>query len=225
MAPQPGERRVPLRGVRGMIADKMTKSLQEAAQLTYHATLDATRLVAKKESLKCEGVAASIEDLLIDAVVDTLRGFPDINGRVEGREIVLSEAVHLSVAMALPGNLLVAPTIFDAHAMSIAERRAARQGLSARAKTNKLTVTEMTGGTFTVSNLGLTRVEHFTPIINAPQIAILGVGQMVDRAVRDVDGNLAWRPHMGLSLTCDHRAIDGSPSADFLTALCEHIEA
>ena len=221
---QSGERRVPLRGVRGMIADKMAKSLQEAAQLTYHATLDASQLMAKKNRLKSADVAASIEDLLIDAVVRTIPGFPDINGRMDGREIVLSDAVHLSVAMALPGNLLVAPTIFDAHTMAIAELRAARQDLAARAKSNKLSVTEMTGGTFTVSNLGLTRVEHFTPIINTPQIAILGVGRMVERAVRDADGNLAWRPHMGLSLTCDHRAIDGSPSADFLTALCERIE-
>ncbi|WP_245667832.1 2-oxo acid dehydrogenase subunit E2 [Neptunicoccus sediminis] len=92
------------------------------------------------------------------------------------------------------------------------------------ARTNKLTVTEMTGGTFTVSNLGLTRVEHFTPIINASQICILGIGCMTDRAVRSAEGGIELRPHVGLSLTFDHRALDGAPAGDLLTTICAEIE-
>jgi pyruvate dehydrogenase E2 component (dihydrolipoamide acetyltransferase) len=102
--------------------------------------------------------------------------------------------------------------------------RAARQDLAVRARANKLSVTEMTGGTFTISNLGLTRVEHFTPIINAPQICILGIGRMTDRAVRGPDGGIELRPHVGLSLTFDHRALDGAPAGDLLTAICAEIE-
>lgn len=215
---------VPLRGVRAMIAEKMVSSLREGAQLTHHGSCDATGLLACKARLAAEGQKASVEDLINQCVVEVLQRHPAINGTVEGKQIQLSSSVDLCVAIALPGNLLVAPAIFGADGMNLAELRAARQALAGRARKNKLTVTEMTRGTFTVSNLGLTRVEHFTPIINTPQIGILGIGRLVERAVRDPDGGLALRPFMGLSLTFDHRAIDGGPAGDVLTDLCETIE-
>ncbi len=215
---------VQLRGMRAMIADKMLKSLQEAAQLTHQAECDASALLAEKEVLSERGVKMSVEDLLMRCVIDSLGRHPGMNGTLSGKEVRLFSAIHLSIAMALPGNLLVAPTILDADAKSLAELRAARQDLSARARTNELSVTEMTGGTFTISNLGLTRVHHFTPILNRPQIGILGIGRIEERASRSADGGIDWRPMMGLSLTFDHRAIDGAPAADFLTDLCETIE-
>jgi pyruvate dehydrogenase E2 component (dihydrolipoamide acetyltransferase) len=190
---------VPLKGVRGMIADAMTKSLATAAQLTHHGSADATALMAEKTRLGEAGTKISVEDLLMLAVVRALKKNPDANGRV-------------------------APAMFGADAMDVTELRAARQDLATRAKINKLTVTEMTGGTFTVSNLGLTRVEHFTPIINAGQICILGIGRFTDRAVRGEDGLIELRPHVGLSLTFDHRALDGAPAGDLLTSICEEIE-
>lgn len=214
---------VRLSGVRGMIADKMSESQATAATVTHHASADATGLLAEKARLAEAGTKASVEDLLMLAVVCALKRNPDINGRVEGREIKLSASVDLCVAIALPGNLLVAPAIFGAGEMDVNELRTARQDLAQRAKQNKLTVTEMTGGTFTVSNLGLTRVEHFSPIINAPQIAILGIGRTVERVVQGETG-LELRPFIGLSLTFDHRAIDGAPAAEALTAICEEIE-
>lgn len=217
-------RTVPLKGVRGMIADAMVKSLQTAAQLTHHGSADATALMAEKARLAGEGIKVSVEDLLMSAVIRALKKNPDANGRVEGKDVKLSEAIDLSVAIALPGNLLVAPAIFGAGEMDVSDLRAARQDLAARAKVNKLSVTEMTGGTFTVSNLGLTRVEHFTPIINAPQICILGIGRFTDRAVRAEGGGIDLRPHVGLSLTFDHRALDGAPAGDLLTSICEEIE-
>ncbi len=215
---------VPLRGVRGMVADKMVKSLHEAAQLTHHATCDASGLLAIKQALADGGDKVSVEDLLIHTLVTVLKHHHGINGILTDREIHLSPQVHLSIAIALPDNLLVAPAIFNADQLSILELAAARHDLTARARTNKLTVKEMTGGTFTLSNLGTTRVEQFTPILNTPQIGILGVGCMVDKPVRKPDG-LAWKPYMGLSLTFDHRAIDGAPAAQFLSDLCETIEA
>lgn len=213
-----------LGGVRGMIADKMVESLHTAAQLTHHASAEASALLAEKARLAEAGEKVSVEDLLMLAVIRALKRNPDANGRVEGREIRLSAAIDLCVAIALPGNLLVAPAIFGAQDMELGQLRAARQDLAARAKTNKLSVAEMTRGTFTISNLGLTRVEQFTPIINAPQIAILGVGRSIDRAVRAEDGSIELRPFIGLSLTFDHRAIDGAPAADTLTAICNEIE-
>lgn len=215
---------VPLKGVRGMIADAMVKSLATAAQLTHHGSADATALMAEKARLGEAGTKASVEDLLMLAVIRALKKNPGGNGRVEGKEVHLHESIDLGVAIALPGNLLVAPAIFGAGEMDVTELRAARQDLAARAKANKLSVTEMTGGTFTVSNLGLTRVEHFTPIINAPQICILGIGKLTDRAVRGEDGGIELRPHVGLSLTFDHRAIDGAPAGDLLTSICDEIE-
>lgn len=215
---------VPLRGIRGMIADKMVASLHEAAQLTHHARADVSTLLAAKDALNARDIKVSVEDLLMAALVRVLKRHPDINGIVEERTIKLSEQIDLCVAIALPGNLLAAPAIFRAGEMSVPQLRAARQDLSARAKTNKLSVSEMTGGTFTISNLGLSRVEQFTPILNAPQIGILGVGCIVETATRSEDGT-NFRPLTCLSLTFDHRAIDGAPAAAFLTDLCDEIEA
>lgn len=217
-------RTVPLKGVRGMIADAMVKSLATAAQLTHHGSADASTLIAEKARLAEAGTKVSVEDLLMLAVVRALKRVPDANGKVVDRNVHLHDGIDLSVAIALPGNLLVAPAIFGADKKDVSALRAARHDLAARAKTNKLTVTEMTGGTFTVSNLGLTRVEHFTPILNQGQICILGIGRMTDRAVRAEDGGIELRPHMGLSLTFDHRALDGAPAGDLLTAICEEIE-
>ncbi|GAB2189252.1 2-oxo acid dehydrogenase subunit E2 [Sessilibacter sp. MAH2] len=215
---------IPLRGVRAMIANNMRKSLDEAAQLTHHAECDATALFDKKAKLAESGIKISVEDLIADVVINTLKQHPDLNGRVEPKEIHLYSNIHLSMAMALPGNLLVAPTIFNADKMDIETRANARKDLAQRAKINKLTVPEMTGGTFTISNLGLSRVSHFTPIINIPQIAILGVGQTKDKPWVMADKSIAIRKIMGLSLTFDHRAVDGAPAGAFLTDLCNAIE-
>ncbi len=215
---------VPLRGIRAMIADKMSSSLKEAAQLTHHAECGLSTLLSRKEKLQSEGIKVSVEDLFIEAVVKTLQQHPYINGTVKDKQINLYKPVHLSVAMALPGNLLVAPAIFDAHDKPLQDLRQARQDLSGRARENKLTVTEMTGGTFSISNLGLSRVHHFTPILNTPQIGILGIGCTREKAVRGEDGSIQFIPFVGLSLTFDHRAIDGGPAAEFLTDLCARIE-
>lgn len=217
------ERKIKLRGARAMVADKMMASLQNAAQLTHHASCDATALIARKKDLSEDGIKCSIEDLLMLTVVAVLQRHPDINGTLVDREILLSERINLSIAMALPGNLLVAPAVFDAQEMDLAQLRAARRDLAERARNNKLGVKEMTQGTFTISNLGLTRVEHFTPILNSPQLGLLGIGRMTERAVRDND-QVIWKDYLGLSLTFDHRAIDGAPAAAFLTDVCESIE-
>ncbi len=214
----------PLRGARAMIADKMRASLAESAQVTHHADCEAQALLAWKERLTAAGERASVEDLIIDRTVAMLRDHPGLNVLIKDREIQLYEAVHLGVAIALPGNLLVAPAIFDADQKTLAERAAARQDLIARASSNKLSVSEMTGATFTVSNLGRTRVRYFTPILNPPQIAILGVGALLDQARPGPGGTIEVRPTLGLSLTFDHRAVDGAPAAAFLSSLCEAIE-
>lgn len=215
---------IPLRGVRGMIADNMRKSLDEAAQLSHHADCDATALFETKARLAEQGIKVSIEDLIAQALISTLARHPDVNGRVEGREIQLNPAVHLSFAMTLPGNLLVAPTLFNADSQSLMERSDARRALQTRARSGKLSVPEMTGGTFTISNLGLSRVRHFTPIVNLPQIAILGIGETRLKPWVMPEGQISVRRIMGLSLSFDHRALDGGPAGAFLSDLCDQIE-
>ncbi|KUO57288.1 MAG: acetoin dehydrogenase [Alphaproteobacteria bacterium BRH_c36] len=218
-----GDQIVRLSGMRGMIAGKMLESLSTTAQLTHHAECDATGLLDLKNRLQQQGLKASVEDVLLDVVVEILSRHPGLNGTLVDKEIKLSKAINLGVAVALPGDLLVAPAILDAGSMTLEERVAARRDVVERARTNKLTVTEMTGGTFTITNLGLSRVRHFTPILNAPQLAILGVGETALRPWVH-NGEITARKIMGLSLTFDHRAVNGAPAGQFLTDLCTAIE-
>lgn len=215
---------VKLTAMRGMIANKMLESVSTTAQLTHFAECDASGMQAMKARLASEGLKASVEDLIVDAVVTALKMHPYMNGTLVGTEITHRADLNVGVAVALPGDLLVAPAIFNAGSMTLAERVAARRDLVDRAKINKVTVKEMTGGTFTISNIGLTRVRHFTPILAIPQIAILGVGETALRPWV-VNGQIVPRPIMGLSLTFDHRAVNGAPAGDFLTDLCKTIEA
>lgn len=215
---------VKLTAMRGMIASKMLESLTTTAQLTHFAECDVSGLQAMKTRLAGEGLKASVEDLIVDAVVQCLKRFPGLNATLTGAEITQRADINVAVAVALPGDLLVAPAIFNAGNLSLAERVAARRDLVDRSKINKLTVKEMTGGTFTITNIGLSRVRHFTPILSIPQVAILGVGETALRPWV-VDGQIVPRPIMGLSLTFDHRAVNGAPAGDFLTDLCKTIEA
>ncbi|MGH1419930.1 MAG: 2-oxo acid dehydrogenase subunit E2 [Hyphomicrobiaceae bacterium] len=218
-----GDKVIPLSGMKAMIASKMVDSLQTAAQLTHTAEADVTSMLATKDILAGQGTKASVEDLLIEAVIKSLRKFPGLNGVLEDKKITLKSEINMAVAVGLPSDLLVAPAIIDAGSMSFSERVAARRNAVDRALAGKLDVKEMTSGTFTISNLGRSRVRFFTPIINAPQLAILGIGEANPRPW-NVDGQIELRPVMGLSLTFDHRAVNGAPAADFLTDLCQNIE-
>ncbi|WP_375170928.1 2-oxo acid dehydrogenase subunit E2 [Marinobacter sp.] len=216
---------IPLRGMRGMIASNMRRSLDEAAQLTHHAECELDALLSFKEALAESGTKVSIEDLLADCVVKTLARHPGLNGRIEDKEIRQYRNVHLGFAIALPGDKLVAPVVFDANEKSLTERADARKNLLERARKGDLSVPEMTAGTFTLSNLGRSRVRFFTPIVNLPQLAILGIGETYTRPIEDGAGRWQSRRFMGLSLTFDHRAVDGGPAAAFLSELCEEIES
>lgn len=218
------EKTIALSGMKGMIAQKMVESLSTTAQLTHHASCDVTNMMKRKSDLAEQGVKVSVEDVLIDALIDTLKLHPGLNGYATDKEIKHVPYMHIGFAVALPGDLLVAPAIMNANELSLGERAVARKDVAARAKVNKLTMPEMTKGTFTISNLGLSRVQHFTPIINVPQLAILGVGEIRKQYWECENGEMEVRPIMGLSLTFDHRAVNGGPAGDFLTDLCKRIE-
>ncbi len=214
---------VPIRGIRGLIAKSMQASLQQAAQLTLEAEADASALVALRTRLQAADMPVAYDDLLVRAVALALRNHPRLNGLIVGDEVRLYRAINVGLAIALPEGL-VAPAIFDADAKSLEEIMRAREDLVARARATALTVAEMTSGTFTITNLGLYRVDHFTPVINPPQIAILGVGRIARRPFARSDDTVSVRSTVALSLTFDHRAVDGAPAAAFLQEVCTLLE-
>ncbi|AKN27979.1 2-oxo acid dehydrogenase subunit E2 [Stutzerimonas stutzeri] len=216
--------RVPLKGMRKMIAAKMLESLQTTAQLTHHAECRLDALKARRAELKAAGSAVSVQDLVLLKVIETLKAHPGLNATLADEVIHHHAAVHLGLAVPLPGDLLVAPALFNAEQLDGEELCQARKALVEKALASKLSVKELTGATFTVSNLGLSRVHHFTPVLNPPQVAILGIGGVQRRLELSASGALVEAEWLGLSLTFDHRAVNGAPAADFLDDLCRRIE-
>lgn len=203
-------------GIRGVIARRMLESVQTTAQLSFFADADASAMTAARHRWKVSGRKIGYEDLVIAALARVLPAFPLLNAHEVDGAVVPQDAIHVGVAIGLPqngqGGALVVPCVFDCGGKDMAAIAAERASLVERAPINKLTVKEMSGGTISLSNLGLTRVRHFTPVLNRPQTAIVGLGRI------GRDGM------MGISLTVDHRAIDGQPAGEFLTALCEALE-
>nr|WP_298248720.1 2-oxo acid dehydrogenase subunit E2 [uncultured Halomonas sp.] len=222
---RPEPREIPLRGMRGMIATKMRESLQATAQLTHHASVELGAVQSLREHCRAAGIASpSVQDVLLRLVVKTLQDFPALNATLEDNRIIEHPAVHLGLAVPLPDDLLLAPALFDAEAITLGALPGARRDLVELARAGKLSVRELTGATFTVSNMGRSRVHHFTPILNVPQVAILGIGGIEARVVPDDAGGIRSVEVIGLSLTFDHRAVNGALAAAFLDALCERIE-
>ncbi len=212
----------PLTGVRGAIAARMVSSLQTAAQLTFHVECSADRLLETRSS-QGEGPRVGVEDVLISALARTLSRHPHLNGHVVEREIRLYQPVRVAVAISLEAGLM-APALPDVREASVSTIASWRADLVARARAGQLKPAEMSRGTITLSNLGHRGVHYFTPILNAPQIAILGLGAIKPTLVLDPTGTLASRPVLPLSLTVDHRAVDGDPAARFLSDLRAEIE-
>ena len=225
--PAPADRIVPLRGARRLVAERMHASLRDTAQLTMTSYADATRLLQLRAAFKSadpqfEMSDVTINDLLLFAVARTLTEHPELNATCRdgegGLEIVRSAAVHLAFAVDTPRVLMV-PVIRDAEGLRVRELSSRAADLAGRCRDGSITPAELAGGTFTVSNLGSFGVESFTPILNPPQAAILGVGAVTWRP----NGEQEVRQQIALSLTIDHRLIDGAPAARFLQTLCARI--
>lgn len=215
---------VSMSGVRRAIARSMHASLSEMAQLTLNASFDATALMEYRKALKAGAEdmglgKISINDMVMYAVSRVLPDFPQINATLTDNTMRLYKHANIGLAVDTDRGLLV-PTIFAADTMSLAKIAAADKAAAAKARDGALTPDEMSGGSFTVTNLGSLGIESFTPVINPPQVAILGVCATVNRL--RADGSVY--PAMGLSLTFDHRAVDGAPAAKFLKALCTALE-
>ncbi len=214
-------------GIRRAISKSMSTSLSTIPQLTHSTSFDATAVLAYRKALKAAGgeyAGISIGDIVLYAVSRTLLNHPDLNANiVEDNSIRRFNHVNLGVAVDTPRGLMV-PTIFHADEMSLLEISKAVKALAAECRDGAISPDKLSGGSFTVSNLGTLGVESFTPVIYAPQTGILGVCGTVDRVRRAADGSIELYPAMGLSLTYDHRAVDGTPAAKFQQELCKNLE-
>jgi len=220
------ERRIPLQGMRKVIAERLASSYQNAVHVPVRVDADMTAAAELRRQLKpaleASGARLTYTDLIAAAVAQALVAFPLLNATLENDVVHIHPTVNLGIAVALEQGLTV-PVIADAHALRLPELSVAIQEVAKKARGNQLPPTAYTGGTFTITNLGQFGVDSFDPIINPPQVAILGVGRIQDRVVA-VNGAPAVRPMLTLTVTFDHRATDGAPASQFLAKVKELLE-
>lgn len=225
-APAIAAREIPLQGMRRVIAGRLAASYQQAVHVPLRVDVDMSAASELRRQLKpaiaALGGRLTFTDLIAGAAAQALAAHPELNATLESDVIRIHPTVNLGIAVALDEGLTV-PVIRDAHAMRLPELSAAIAGAAAGARAGKLSPDAYSGGTFTITNLGPFGVDSFDPILNPPQVGILGVGQMRERVV-PVDGAPAVRPVLTLTLTFDHRALDGAPAARFLAAIRELLE-
>ena len=213
-----------LAGMRKVVAQRMLQSHTEIPPVTQNTKVDVTELMKFRKMLLAEtGNKYSVNDLILKATAKCLRQHPEVLVSLDGDQVIQRAHVNLGMAVALDAGLIV-PVIRDADRMGLDALSAAAKDLASRAKGNKLTPDEYKGSTFSVSNLGMFGIETFTPIVNQPDAAILGVCAVEDELVMDDEGNISKHQVMRLSFTYDHRLIDGAVAAKFVMALRDLLE-
>lgn len=216
----------PVKSIRKITAKRMFESISTTCQLTLHATANAVKLKEVRARFKAAGPemglsAININDLILFAAAKTLGSFPFVNSHYLGDKIIEFSSVHLGTAVDTERGLMV-PVIKYADSLSIKKLSGEAKRLAEASKSGKISPEELDGGTFTVTNLGAFGIDRFTPVLNVPQTAILGVGGIDLKPVETSEG-VQFVPHISLSLTFDHQAIDGAPAARFLKALADNI--
>ena len=213
---------VPFAGMRKVIADRMVESLQTAAQLTHQISVDMSEAAKLREALKNADRKISYNDIVSLAVCRALTLYPIMNSELTDDGILLKDYVNLGIAVALQDGLIV-PVLKDADLMTLDELSAATREMAQKAKNGKLAPDEYKGGSFTISNLGMFGLDAFTAIINQPESGILAVGTIEKKPVV-VDDEIVVRPMMTLTLSYDHRVVDGAPAAEFLSKVKQYLE-
>ncbi|HAF86220.1 MAG TPA: 2-oxo acid dehydrogenase subunit E2 [Sphaerochaeta sp.] len=218
---------IPVKGVRKVTARRMMESIHGTCQLTLHAFADATAMKRLRSGFKASkpelGLSdVTLNDLVLFAVSRTLTQFPAFNAHFLGDRILQFSSVHLGMATDAKRGLLV-PVIRESQSLSLKAISVEVKRLVAKCNDGSATPEELSGSTFTVSNVGSFGIEAFTPVLNVPEVAILGVGTIIPKPVEAKDGTISFVPHIGLSLTMDHQAVDGADAARFLKALMENI--
>jgi pyruvate dehydrogenase E2 component (dihydrolipoamide acetyltransferase) len=220
-------RSIPFSGMRKAIAENMQASLHHTAQLTLLTEVDVTEMIkfldlVREEHRSDETVKVSYNDILILATSRVLKRFPAMNSSLVGEGILIHDSVNMGIAVALPQGLIV-PVLHHADQKGLLQIAKEARELARKAREQTLTVDEVTGGTFTITNLGVFEVDGFTPILRPPETGILGVGRIKEKpAVHG--GEISIRAMMFMSLTFDHRVVDGAPAAEFLQALARSVQ-
>ena len=218
---------MPLTGLRKTIADRMTMSVSTMAQVTLTTEADVTDLLKLRESLVAEWRPHRLRpldlDLIIAAVAEALKAHPRLNSHLVNDEVLLLEDVNIGVAVAVPDGLVV-PVLRGAQALDLLGMARAMRELADKTRKNALGIDDVTGAGFTVTALSNYDIDAFTPIIDPPQVAILGLGRANQKPVV-VDGEIVVRSMMHLSVTFDHRALDGVPVAEFMRTLKSNLES
>jgi pyruvate dehydrogenase E2 component (dihydrolipoamide acetyltransferase) len=214
---------IPLRSVRAVIAERMARSVTTAAHVTLTAEADATALVELRHKLIQDGVDVSYNDLFLYVLGRALREYPQLNASLEGDSIKLWRRIHIGLAVDTDRGLLV-PVVRDVDRKGLIELGHATQALIERAQSGQSDPDELRGGTFTLTNLGMFGIDAFTPLINLPECAILGVGRIKRQPVM-IEEQVTGRQMVWLSLTFDHRLVDGGPAARFLQRVVQLVES
>jgi pyruvate dehydrogenase E2 component (dihydrolipoamide acetyltransferase) len=213
----------PLVGMRKVIADRMGQSWNTAPHVHLTVEIDMTNAIALKDQLaKASGQKASVTEIIIKCAAQVLSEFPVVNASIIGNQIVYHDSAAVGVAVSLDDGLIV-PVIREVEKKSLREIRAAVVDLGARARAGKLLPDEISGGTFTVTNLGMFGTDHFTPIINPPESAILAVCRTVEKPVVQ-NGQIVVRPMCNCVLGFDHRLVDGAVGAKYMARFRELME-
>jgi pyruvate dehydrogenase E2 component (dihydrolipoamide acetyltransferase) len=218
---------IPMAGIRKAIADNMHGSLRNTAQLTLASEVDVTETLrflelVRQQYKRDESVKVSLNDILVLAASRALKRFPIMNSTQVGEEIFLHDSVGMGIAVSIPEGLIV-PVLRDADSKGLLQIAAEARILIGKARSNALSMEDVTGGTFTISNMSSSCVDNFTPVLRPPETGILGVGRVVKKPVFWED-QIVIRSMMGLSLTFDHRVVDGAPAGEFFTLLCRSLE-
>ncbi|MAT06712.1 MAG: dihydrolipoamide acetyltransferase [Acidimicrobiaceae bacterium] len=220
--------RHPMSTMRRTIASRMMRSLTEAAQLTLNMTVRMKRTVALRDEisgyLSAGDVVPSLNDFILRATALALVDHPTMNARVDGDHIVVANDVHVGMAVAVEDGLIV-PVVRHADRLSLTQLADATRQLASSARSGTLGRDGSVGSTFTVSNLGVEGIDDFTPILNPPNVGILGVGRLRDEVAWSDDGQPRREPVLTLSLTWDHRALDGVPAARFARSIRDRLES
>ena len=224
---QPSESKViPFEGMRRAIADNMHASLQNAAQLTTFTEVDVTEMVRFRDLMRAEfarddSVKISYNDIIVMATARALMRHPIMNSTLIEEEILLHNTVNMGIAVALPEGLIV-PKLRNAEKKTLIEIAKEVRVLAKKAREGALAVEEVTDGTFTISNVSMLGMDGFTPVLNPPETGILGVGRVIEKPAV-FNGEIAIRQMMTLSLTFDHRVVDGAPAMTFLKDLAHYL--
>jgi pyruvate dehydrogenase E2 component (dihydrolipoamide acetyltransferase) len=219
--PEDGEPRKMSR-MRRVIAERLTLSATTVPQFTVTVAVDMTRVLALRTEFKAAGTALTVTDFIVSAAAQTLAEFPDVNSFTDGTSVWPRRRVHMGLAVALPDGLVV-PVIRDADRLSLEALHARAAELATGARNGTLGPDDLTGSTFTISNLGMLGVDEFSAIINPGESAILAVSSVVPTPVAVGDG-IGIRQIMKLTLTSDHRLVDGELAARFLNALRRRLQ-